>query len=291
VYTIPQLEQIIREWVARVYHRRPHQALTDPRLPGVHLSPAERFEQGIAVAGSVRVPTDPSTLIEMLPVVHRTINHYGVEIHGLRYTGAVIAKYSNRARSTAQGRKWPFFIDPDDVSKVYFHDPEDQSWAVLQWEHADVMRTPFSLDALEYAKRVAVAQNRPAQVDTVAAELLARWGAARDVTPTERRMSARAAARFQASSGAVDGVWSLHSVRRLLQESTPGSPTTGEPSDAVESSLDAGWSLAAELTGEPGAGVPTQVGPDPDAGDDDGADDLTLPVIGGRDVGDEMGLL
>ncbi len=53
VYTVAQLEQIIREWIATVYHLRPHQSLKDPQLPGVTLSPpAERYDQGLAVAGA-----------------------------------------------------------------------------------------------------------------------------------------------------------------------------------------------------------------------------------------------
>lgn len=39
VYTIPQLEQIIREWIATVYHLRPHGGLVDSQLPAAKMSP------------------------------------------------------------------------------------------------------------------------------------------------------------------------------------------------------------------------------------------------------------
>ena len=45
-YFLPELEQVIREWVATVYHRRPHGGLVDPTVPGLELSPLDMFEHG-----------------------------------------------------------------------------------------------------------------------------------------------------------------------------------------------------------------------------------------------------
>lgn len=105
VYTIPQLEQIIREWVATVYHLRPHGGLVDPQLPGVKMSPAQKYEQGLAVAGRLRVPANPDLLLEMLPVVKRKFNHYGVEVGTLGYNGPIVADYYDRSRSMAEGKQ------------------------------------------------------------------------------------------------------------------------------------------------------------------------------------------
>ena len=57
----------------------------------------------------------------MLPVVKRQFNHYGVEIHKLRYTGESVAKYRNRARSIHRdkGTEWPFFVNPDDLTGTW----------------------------------------------------------------------------------------------------------------------------------------------------------------------------
>ncbi|MFX6040638.1 hypothetical protein ABTE96_21950, partial [Acinetobacter baumannii] len=80
-----------------------------------------------AVAGQLRMPIDRSVLLELLPVVKRQFNNYGVEIHKLRYTGDSVAKYRNRARSIHRdkGTEWPFVVNPDDLTQIYFHDPED----------------------------------------------------------------------------------------------------------------------------------------------------------------------
>jgi len=262
VYTIPQLEQIIREWIATVYHLRPHDSLTDPNLPGVNLSPAQKYDQGLAVAGTLRMPTDRNVLLELLPVVKRQFNHYGVEIHKLRYTGDSVAKYRNRARSIHRdkGTEWPFVVNPDDLTKIYFHDPEDNSWHTLEWEHKGAFDVPFSLDALEYAKRIAIRQGRPSQVDDVAAQLLEDWGAGRGLTPSERRMSARMAAQLNDKEPDPDGVWSLRTVQRML-----------------DAELTASSDLATELTGP--VRDPRRRGDSPDTGDDDDEDDIDEPTI------------
>lgn len=262
VYTVPQLEQIIREWVATVYHLRPHDSLEDPKLTGVKLSPAERYDQGLAVAGTLRMPVDRSVLLELLPVVKRQFNHYGVEIHKLRYSGESVAKYRNRARSIHRdkGTEWPFVINPDDLTQIYFRDPEDNTWHTLEWEHKGAFDTPFSLDALEYAKKIAIKQGRPSQVDDVAAQLLEDWGAGRALTPAERRMSTRMAARLNDSEPDPDGVWSLRSIQRML-----------------DAELAPSADLADELTGsirDPHKRVDA-----PETGDDDDEDDIDEPTI------------
>ena len=76
----------------------------------------------------------------------RSIQHYGVEIGGLRYDGAALNPYSNRT-SPYGGRRagrWPLRVDSGDVSRVWFQDPTNKRWHVLRWEHADAVGGPFS---------------------------------------------------------------------------------------------------------------------------------------------------
>jgi transposase InsO family protein len=266
VYTIPQLEEIIREWTAKIYHQRPHSSLSDPRLPGVKLSPAQRYEQGQAIAGTLKLPVDRNALLELLPVVMRHFNHYGVEIHGLRFNGPIVAKYRNRSRSLTRkwGRKWPFHIDPGDLSRIYFFDPDDRRWHVLESGLRAIADGPFSLDALEYAKKIAAAQIAPAPVEEILAELLEAWGAGLAHTPEERRISARQAAQMAAADPTPDpdGTWSLRTVQaRLDAAATPPE-------------------LADELTGV--VPDPRKKTPQPPGGDDDDEDELYEPVFATR---------
>lgn len=218
VYTIPQLEQIIREWIATVYHLRPHGGLQDPQLPGVRMSPAQKFEQGIAIAGRLRVPSDPDLLLQMLPVVKRKFTHNGVNIGGLRYSGDIVGKYHDRMRSDVEGKRtWPFFVNPDDLTCVYFHDPDDSSWHTLHWQHASHSATPFSIDALEYAKGIALDSRDPIDVVQALDALLERWGAGRASTPTERRISARLAAQLAQTGEGPDSAFFPHITRQIAE--------------------------------------------------------------------------
>ena len=45
-FYLDELEAIIREWIAAVYHHRPHDSLVDPHVPGLRMSPAMMFEHG-----------------------------------------------------------------------------------------------------------------------------------------------------------------------------------------------------------------------------------------------------
>lgn len=49
-FFLHELEAIIREWVACVYHHRPHTSLVDPGVPGLRMSPAAMFEHGLRPA-------------------------------------------------------------------------------------------------------------------------------------------------------------------------------------------------------------------------------------------------
>lgn len=45
-FFIDELEALLREWVASVYHRRPHDGIGEPGLWSLRLSPAQMFEHG-----------------------------------------------------------------------------------------------------------------------------------------------------------------------------------------------------------------------------------------------------
>ena len=128
---IHELEDIIREWIALVYHRSRQDGLAVPEWPHLKLSPNEMYETGVARAGLLRIPATPELAYEFLEVHPRTIQHYGVEVGGLRYDGPALDPYRN-ADSPLGGQyagKWPIRVNPDDVRYVYFQDPADGSLA------------------------------------------------------------------------------------------------------------------------------------------------------------------
>jgi Mu transposase, C-terminal len=195
-FYLDELEAIIREWVAVVYHLRPHDGLVDPHLPGLQLSPAAMFAHGIARAGYIEVPKDPDLAYEFLKTEWRTIQHYGVQLGGgRRYNGAALNPYRNM-QSPYQGKRrglWPVHYHPDDISRVYFRDPQTKRWYTLMWEHADALTLPLNEDALKFGRRLAARKYKYPNDKLAMAELLERWQLGVGQTLVERRIALRMA--------------------------------------------------------------------------------------------------
>lgn len=192
-FFLDELDAIIREWIASVYHARPHRGLVVPEVPGLEMSPLDMFEHGVHRAGQLTIPDRPDLAYEFLPVRWTTIQHYGVEINTLRYDGPVLLKYRNR-RSPFTGAlagRWPFAVDPDDVTRIYFQDPADRAWHTLLWEHAADLGRPMSAEALSYARWLAGRTHRFPDTRRAAMELLERWGVGLTQGAAERRMALR----------------------------------------------------------------------------------------------------
>lgn len=192
-YFLDELETILRRWTADCYHRQAHSGLCVPEIPGLEVSPLEMFAHGIARAGNLQVPARADLAFDFLKVEWRTIQHYGVEIGGLRYDGPALNPYRNRTSPYAgkHAGRWPLRIDPGDVSQVFFQDPASKSWHTLRWEHADAVGGPFSSEALAYARQLATATHRFPDTRRALAELLEQWGAGLAGNRAERRMALR----------------------------------------------------------------------------------------------------
>lgn len=255
-YFLDELERIIREWVAAVYHRRPHEGLCIPEAPGVDMSPNDMYCWGVQRAGFVHIAARPDLLFDFLPVAWRQINHYGVEVGGLRYNGPALDPY-RQATSPYSGQhqgKWPLRIDTTDRSHLWFQDPDTHDWHRLDWEHADALDGPFSQDALDHAKKLAATGDRFGDVRLVLRDMLERWDAGLARNPTERRIMLRTS-----------------QERAGLLGPSPAQPQPGEPDP--EESLEL-QQLASVRALYPD-GVPPPAEPPVDLdGDDDDAEDL-----------------
>ncbi|NEA59351.1 transposase family protein [Streptomyces sp. SID13666] len=229
-FFIDELEAIIREWIARIYHRRHHRGLCIPEVPGLKLSPLDMFEHGVTRAGPLRIPARPNLALEFLEEERVPIHHYGVELEGLRYNGDALNDYRNQPspyRGVDAG-KWPIALDRGDVTKAYFQDPKQRTWHTLDWEHAPALRGPVSREALVYARRLAKAAHRFPDTKRALVELLERWGAGLAADRTERRMAVRLSqerlrmvGEDEAPAG-TDVVASLPALRKVAAAGGPG---------------------------------------------------------------------
>ena len=263
-FFLDELETIIREWTAMVYHCRPHSSLVDPGLPGMRMSPAAMFEHGLARAGYIEAPRDPHLGYEFLATRWRTIQHYGVEIDSRRYSGPVLKDYGDKTSPYRRPGKneWPFQVDPDDVTRIYFRDL-DGSWHTLTWEHAPSLEMPLSEDALGFARKLAASRYRYPDDRIAFADLLERWKIGLAATPAERRMVLRLSREQKAMDIPDDtSVVSLPSVQKALEG-------------------------AQSSSGRRGGRGNRSPGEEPEAGDDDAEDLEMLEAEENEIVGDD----
>ena len=204
-YYVTELEQLIREWVGRVYHHTAHAGLVDPRERSVALSPTEMFERGIAAAGRLRLPASPDLVYDFLEVEWRTIQHYGVEIDGQRYDGPGINDYrgTKSPHGGAHPGKWPLLVDRDDVRAVHFRDPTTKQWHQLTWEHAANIDAPFSADAAAYVRALGVKTQRHVDPRQAVQDLLTDWAAGEVTSRRDRNLALRLATQRSQSADAA----------------------------------------------------------------------------------------
>jgi len=207
-FYLHELEDIIRDWIASVYHRTRHDGLVVPEWPHLGLSPAEMHQIGVAKTGLLRIPATPELAYDFLHVQYRTIQHYGIEVGGLRYDGPALNGYRNTTSPYGgiHAGKWPVRVNPDDVRRIWFQDPADDSWHRLEWEHAALLGTPFSGEAARYARRLAARSGRWPDAGQALRELLERWDKGAVAGRRERRIAARLAAERAAISWEEPGV-------------------------------------------------------------------------------------
>jgi transposase InsO family protein len=173
-YFVNEIEGLFAEWVATIYQVRHHDGLQLPAAPGLHVSPNDMYDEGLARAGFVTVPRSSSLYYELLRTEWRKIQHYGVEVGGLRYDHEVLNPYRNQSSSyggLAEG-KWPIKCDPRNLLCVYFQDPESHAWWALPWCDATDPTRPFSDVTLGYAKALLRTRNGNVKNHEAIAEML-----------------------------------------------------------------------------------------------------------------------
>ena len=220
---IEQIEEMFAEWVAVYWQRRPHQGLELPALPRLDISPSDMFQDGLNRAGYSYVVPDARLHFELLPTVWRKINHYGVDVDGLRYNADVLAEHRDVASPYPKhGGQWPFRRDPRDLSVLYFLDPATNEWEEVPRHKPRVKGRPFDENTLAYAKTLVMERlgsTRNARMAAISKELddlLDRQDALASESKREHRLAARRvmqaknAARDRARAGVPEPAATLH---------------------------------------------------------------------------------
>ena len=127
--TFSEFEDWLFDFLCNVYHHRVH--------TGIGIPPVAKWEDGILKDGDrppTGLPPRPENATEILrdflPRFERTVRKEGIEIGSVWYYGEALAPWirakdpNNRKKS----RKFLFRRDPRDISKIWFHDPEQKQY-------------------------------------------------------------------------------------------------------------------------------------------------------------------
>ena len=93
VWSLPELQDLLDQWLIAEWQNRPHDGLRDPLHPGRAFSPNQKYAALIETAGYVPLALSPDDYIELLPATWRAVNAYGIKIsrRGSHQAGAPTA--------------------------------------------------------------------------------------------------------------------------------------------------------------------------------------------------------
>ncbi|HEX5274707.1 MAG TPA: Mu transposase C-terminal domain-containing protein [Candidatus Rubrimentiphilum sp.] len=191
--TLAELEKYVTEWVTGVYHQNFHS--------GIQASPIRRWTDGILGTkdklgiGLLPIPPDQDRLrIDFLPLIRKTVQHYGVRMDWVHYYSDVLRPY------IGQKGQFVFRRDPRDISKIYFWDPALKQYSEIPYRNLN--HPPISVWELRKIRDRLREEGR-AHIDEEA--IFAsheRLRLQRDQAVSETKKARRNRARLQYASGA-----------------------------------------------------------------------------------------
>ena len=200
-WTVPDLQDLLDEWLLAGWARRPHDALHDPYFPRNVLSPNEKYAALVAAAGYLPVTLTGEDYLELLPVAWRAVNEYGIQIDYRTYDASGLGPYRRQHSGNAARRGlYEVHYDPYDLTRVFVRTPD--GWVTALWTHLPMVSAPFADFTWRHARRLTAQAGRDdtseAEVARVLDELLTRAQAG----PHEDKASARIAARTRVAAAA-----------------------------------------------------------------------------------------
>lgn len=152
--TAQELQEHLRRFVALDYHRTWHTGLVLPGDATARLCPLEMWDAMVEATGRIDVPQRPDLIYQFLPVRWGTISHAGVEFSEMTYDSPVLDDY----RGVRTGffrpadRAAPFYVDPHDLSRIWFRDPHTNRVEEIAWRGAHRTQAPMTTTILDAAR-------------------------------------------------------------------------------------------------------------------------------------------
>ncbi|WP_307628607.1 Mu transposase C-terminal domain-containing protein [Streptomyces turgidiscabies] len=205
LWSLPELQSLLDEWIVAVWQNRPHDALRDPDSPKRAFSPNEKYATLLESCGYVPAPLNGEDYVELLPERWQAINAYGIRINHRTYDGAELGPLRRQHSGVVEKKGlWEIHYDPYDVSRVWVRDRRNETdpWITVFWKHLRRVGVPFGELAWDHA-REQVPGGTEEEIADAAAALLRRahdGPAAERGRPAKRsRRDRRVAARTRAT--------------------------------------------------------------------------------------------
>ncbi len=202
LWSMPELQELLDEWIVSAWQNRPHDGLRDPDAPGRAFTPNERYAALVEAAGYVPVALSAEDYIELLPARWQAINAYGIRIKYRTYDAEALNPLRRQPSGVTQKRDlWEIHHDPYDVSRVWVRDHHHGGWITAHWTLLHRVPMPFGELAWDHARASLPAGTEEELADAVAALLRrASDGPAADQQPTLSKRDRRVAARTRVTS-------------------------------------------------------------------------------------------
>ncbi|MQY16865.1 hypothetical protein SRB5_70680 [Streptomyces sp. RB5] len=140
-WTLPQLQDLLDEWLVADWQHRPHASLRHPLAPKLALSPNEMWAALVGVTGYVPVSLSADDYIELLPVKRLGINDYGIRFDYRTYDHEVLNPH-RRHRSAAGDGMWEVHHNPYAPQQIWVRLPG--GWQEVPWIHRERVSLPFT---------------------------------------------------------------------------------------------------------------------------------------------------
>jgi hypothetical protein len=201
LWSLPELQELLDEWIVAVWQNRPHDALRDPDAPKRAFSPNEKYAMLLESSGYVPAALSGEDYVELLPERWQAINAYGIKINHRTYDSPELNPLRRQRSGIAEKNGlWEIHHDPYDVSRIWVRDRrgDRDRWITVFWRHLHRVGVPFGEMAWDHARQRVQGGNE-AQIADAAAALLQRahdgpqdeQGPAAKRSQKDRRIAAR----------------------------------------------------------------------------------------------------
>ena len=201
VWTLPDLQDLLDEWLLCGWQARPHDALRDPYFPRRPVSPNDKYAALVAAAGYLPLTLSGEDYLELLPVTWRAINDYGIRLDYRTYDSPELGRWRRQHSGvTAKRGLWEVHCDPYDLSQVFVRTPD--GWVTAPWTHLPMICAPFADFTWRHARKLAAQAGRDDTSETEVARVLDELLTRAEAGPQADKASGRTAARTRVAAAA-----------------------------------------------------------------------------------------